>query len=99
MAKYHLTHKAVDDLSKIWDYTYETWSENQADKYYALIIGACQEIAENPAIGKKYEEISKEISGFHVGKHIIFYRKLRQKEIEVIRILHGSMDIKNRIGE
>ena len=33
MAKYHLTNKAVDDLSEIWDYTYEVWSENQADKY------------------------------------------------------------------
>ena len=36
MAKYFLTHKAVDDLSKIWEYTYEVWSENQADKYYQL---------------------------------------------------------------
>ena len=34
MAEYKLTNKAVEDLSKIWDYTFEVWSENQADKYY-----------------------------------------------------------------
>ena len=31
MANYFLTNKAVDDLSKIWDYSYEVWSENQAE--------------------------------------------------------------------
>ena len=34
MSKYFFSNKAVDDLSKIWDYTYEVWSEGQADKYY-----------------------------------------------------------------
>lgn len=48
MAKYKLTNKAVEDLSKIWDYTFEVWSENQADKYYEILISTCQDIADNP---------------------------------------------------
>jgi toxin ParE1/3/4 len=40
MAKYKFTKKAVKDLSDIWNYTVDTWSENQADKYYKLIINA-----------------------------------------------------------
>lgn len=52
MAKYLLTNKAVEDLSAIWDYTYETWSEKQADKYYQLLMDACTRIAEKPAIGR-----------------------------------------------
>ena len=99
MAKYLLTNKAVEDLSKIWDYTYEVWSENQADKYYELLIEACQEISKSPDIGKNYDEIEQGILGFRVGKHIIFYRKTKAKEIEVLRILHGRMDLKNRIDE
>jgi toxin ParE1/3/4 len=99
MAKYVLTNKAVEDLSEIWDYTYETWSENQADKYYELILETCQEIAKSPMVGKKYKEISEEILGFRVGKHIIFFRELNPKEIEVIRILHERMDLKNRLDE
>ena len=30
MAEYKLTKKAVEDLVKIWDYTFEVWSKNQA---------------------------------------------------------------------
>ncbi len=51
MTKYHLTNKAVDDLSKIWDYTYEIWSENQADKYYYELLNDCKELSENQALG------------------------------------------------
>ena len=38
MAKYNLTNKAVEDLAKIWDYTFEQWSEQQADNYYEMLI-------------------------------------------------------------
>ena len=47
MAKYKLTNKAVADLSKIWEYTFEVWSEKQADKYYDGLISNCEEISEN----------------------------------------------------
>lgn len=38
MAKYKLTNEAVEDLTKIWDYTFEKWSEKQADTYYSLFL-------------------------------------------------------------
>lgn len=99
MAKFLLSNKAVEDLSNIWDYTYEVWSENQADKYYELLIETCKEIAKTPNIGKPYEDIERSIIGFRVGKHIIFYQEIKQKEILVVRILHASMDLKYRIEE
>jgi toxin ParE1/3/4 len=99
MAKYKLTNKAVDDLTKIWDYTYEVWSENQADKYYNELIEDCQSLAENQNLGKNYEEINKEIFGYSSGQHLILYRKLTKNEIEITRFLHSSIDLKNRIQE
>lgn len=92
MAKYILTNKAVEDVSKIWNYTYEVWSENQADTYYELLIETCQEIAKKPTIGKVYNEISIEILGFSVGKHIIFYRKVKTTDIEIVRILKNGFE-------
>ena len=50
MAKYYLTNKAVDDLTKIWDYTIETWSETQAEKYYDLLLASCHDLANNPEL-------------------------------------------------
>lgn len=44
MAKYRLTNKAVDDLTRIWNYTFDRWSENQADKYYLMLWENCNEV-------------------------------------------------------
>lgn len=99
MAEYKLTNRAVEDLSKIWDYTFEVWSEKQADKYYEELISNCQEIAENPDLGKNYKGISKQLLGLKVNRHIIFYRTLNPDYVEVIRILHERMDLRERITE
>ena len=99
MAEYKLTNKAVEDLSKIWDYTFEVWSEKQADKYYDELISDCQEIAENPDLGKNYEGISKQLFGIKANRHIIFYRTLNENYVEITRILHERMDLKKRIAE
>ncbi len=99
MAKYVFTHKAVEDISGIWNHTQETGSANQADNYYQLVIDACKELAKKPAIGKNYEQVSADVYGFSAGKHIIFYRKRETKRIEIIRILNEQMDLKSRIKE
>ncbi len=57
MAKYSLTNKAIDDLSRIWNDTVEVWSEYQADKYYRMLLNTCKDIAENPDAGKRYEGV------------------------------------------
>jgi toxin ParE1/3/4 len=94
MAKVYWTKKAVEDLEEIWDNTVETWSENQAEIYYSLLIDSCQELANKPNLGKSYEVVEKNVLGFKSGQHIIFYRIVTEIEIEVVRILHGMMDIK-----
>ncbi|MBL7742366.1 MAG: type II toxin-antitoxin system RelE/ParE family toxin [Chitinophagaceae bacterium] len=99
MPKYILTNKALEDLSKIWDYTFEVWSEAQADKYYYMILDSCDELANESVAGKKYPEIHKDILGYKIGQHIIFYRPVKNDRIEVVRILHVRMDLKNRIRE
>ena len=99
MAKYELTKKAVEDLADIWNYTYENWSEHQADKYYRLLIESFKEIAATPSIGKNYSGIVESLRGFKVGRHIVFFRELEDRTVEIIRILHEQMDLKNRIIE
>lgn len=99
MAKYELTNEAVEDLSNIWDYTFDNWSENQADKYYDMLLDTCQDIAHNPELGKNYDGITSDLFGLKTGRHIIFYRKRNDRPIEITRILHERMDLKNRITE
>ena len=99
MAQFFLSNKAVEDLSGIYEYTYEFWSEGQADKYYVGLIHHCEMLAEHPRIGKVYHEIGFGILGFLSNRHIIFYKIIDENEIEVIRILGAEMDLKKRIQE
>jgi toxin ParE1/3/4 len=97
MAKFYLSNKAVDDLNDIWDYTVKIWSEKQAENYYLLLMNSCQELANKPNLGKSYDAVEKNVLGFKTGEHLIFYQIVSQKEIEVVRILHGMMDIKKHL--
>lgn len=99
MASYFLTEKALEDLSNIWEYTFDNWSEYQADKYYGILLEDCQALADQPHLGKKYPEIDLEIFGYKSGEHLIFYRNLEEGNIEVIRFLHSKMDLKRIIQE
>jgi len=99
MVKISFRQKAIEDLNNIWNYTYENWSENRADKYYATIKFDCLEIGKNPKLGKNYSRINRSLLGFKSGKHIVFYHSISEKEIEIIRILHERMDLKNRLTE
>ena len=97
MAKFHLTNKTVEDLAQIWNHTYDEWFQNQLDKHYNLLLDACQEIAENPNRGKKYDVVAERLEGYKSNEDIIFYLTISNDEIEVIRILHAKMDLKSKI--
>ena len=99
MVNYQLSNKAVEDLTNIWSYSYYTWSEKQADKYYELLIYAFDQLADKPDLGKKYSDISPKLFGLNIGKHIIFYQEKEPNGVEIIRILHEQMDYKNRLNE
>ncbi|NUY80529.1 type II toxin-antitoxin system RelE/ParE family toxin [Flavobacterium sp. MAH-1] len=97
MAKYYFTNKATEDLIDIWDYSVHEWSENQAEKYYNLIMASCQDLANNPQLGRTYGILALNVLGYKCGQHIIFYREISKNEIEIERVLHGMMDLKNKL--
>jgi toxin ParE1/3/4 len=99
MAKYKITNKAVDDLTQIWNYTFNKWSENQSDKYYYMLLDNFNELANNPDLGKNYSAVTENLLGFRAGRHIFFYREIEENEIEITRVLHEQMDLKTRIKE
>ncbi len=99
MFSYVLSNRAVEDLSDIWDYTFEEWSERQADKYYEELLESCQKLANKEEIEKIYKEIDKDIYFHKSGKHLIFYRIRTETEIEIVRFLHSRMNLKEKIEE
>lgn len=96
MAKYRISEKAKIDIIEIWEYTFEKWSLNQADKYYNLILDEIEHIANAPKSGKLYSNLRKDYFGILIKTHIIFYKLDSKNEVEIIRILHSKMDLSKR---
>lgn len=99
MIRINFQQEALNDLNDIWEYTYKQRSEKQADKYYATIKLAWKGIVEDPAVEREYHNIVSGLLGLKSGKHIVCYNTSLQNEVEIIRILHERMDLKNRLSE
>ncbi len=98
--KLEISKKAFEDIEHIWLYTAETWSSEQADRYYNLIFDEIAYIVKNPLSGKDFNRIRKNYRSSKVKSHLIFYRyRKSEKIVEIIRILHQSMDIEERLSE
>ena len=93
MREFILSEKAKDDLRNIADYTRKTWSEEQAVVYFNKLLDTCAFIArKNGTVGRLYDEIRPGLYGYHIARHIIFYRILSDNTIRIVRILHDQMD-------
>ena len=98
--KYRISKRAFEDIEKIWRYTVDTWSLQQADRYYNLIFDEIEYIAQHPLSGRDYGYIRKNYRCSKVKSHLIFYRHKKEEElVEIIRILHQNMDIEERLKD
>ena len=98
MSKYVLSEKAKDDLRRIWHYTVDTWSIEQAKCYYNEILDTCDAIADGRVFsGSSYEGIRPGLHGYRSNHHVVFYRILSKGKIRVVRILHDKMDFLRHI--
>lgn len=94
---YDISKQALSDLNKIWIYTFHKWSKKQADRYYDLIIGEIEFISDNFLAGKSVEQTRKNYRVTKIKSHLIFYKKVENEIVEIIRILHQRMDIKKHL--
>jgi toxin ParE1/3/4 len=84
-------------INNIWIYTAENWSTQQANRYYNLILDEIEFISENFETAKDFGNIRKDYRYSKVKSHLVFFKMTKHNEIEVIRVLHERMDIKNRL--
>ena len=94
---YKISKKALNDLENIWLYTFNNWTEKQADRYYRLIIDEINHLSCNFYSGKSQDHIKVGYRSSKVKSHLIFYKKGSDGILEVIRVLHQMMDIPNRM--
>jgi len=93
MPKYTLKGKAKSDLKDIARFTQKRWGREQRNIYLALLDSSFQHLAENPEIGKDCGEIKEGYQKFPTGSHVVYYRCPENAPLEIVRILHESMDV------
>ena len=94
---YKLSVEAEFDLQKIWLYTFENWSYEQANRYIDLILDEIEYLTVKPKTGTDYNHLRKGYFRLKIKSHYVFYKiNEKKKIIEVIRILHQMMDIENQ---
>ena len=89
----HISSEALSDLGGIWFYTRKKWSQEQADRYYSQLIDEIEFLRSNYYTGKSAEYIRSGYRVSFVKSHIIFYKLVEDQKLEIIRILHQSLNV------
>jgi len=97
---FKISVEAQKDIEKIWLYTFETWSIEQADRYINQIFEEIEYISKKPAQGDNFSDVRKGYFRAKVKLHYIFYKIYKEtKIVEIIRVLHQRMDIEDRLKD
>ena len=83
---------AKQDLTNIWLYSFQNWGEGQADHYLDELINAIERLARRPLMGRERQEFIPTVRIHHHASHLIVY-VVDEDGIDVIRVLHQSMDV------
>ena len=88
---YLLTPEAEKDLEDIWLYSYETWSENQANRYIEILEDTFVRLSYMPEQARELLDFDPPVRIFPSAKHIIIYR-ISGEAIVILRILGARQD-------
>ena len=91
MARFELSRLALADLHAIADYTLERWGREQALIYIDALEGRLTELAHQPLLGRRRDELAQNLLCFPFESHVVFYIS-RDFGIAVVRILHKRQD-------
>jgi len=88
---YRLSPKAVSDLERIWHYSAQTWSVEQADRYIDSLASSFDVLVFHPELARERTEFNPPVRIHLHQKHLIIYT-IAADHILIIRILGGGQD-------
>lgn len=95
MSRIQISLQARRDLDSIWLYSLKRWSKAQADEYYLALREQLKTALVDPDSGVAVA-IRPGLRKLLSGSHYIYYRPVANG-IEIIRVLHQSMDVHQHI--
>ncbi|TVQ96098.1 MAG: type II toxin-antitoxin system RelE/ParE family toxin [Desulfovibrionales bacterium] len=100
-----LAQKADQDMAEIIAWTVEHFGSRQAVMYAETLTMALEALFDGTGIigARRRDDIQPGVSLLHVarqgrrGRHVIVFRPGNGRVIDVLRILHDSMDIERHL--
>ncbi|HRP24446.1 type II toxin-antitoxin system RelE/ParE family toxin [Thauera sp.] len=101
-----LTHQAELDVEAILAWTEDHFGTLQAEVYAEVLALAVEALLAAPdAVGaRKRDDILPGVRVLHVarhgkrGRHFLIFRASEDGQIDVLRVLHDSMDLARHLG-
>jgi len=93
MGTFSLTHAAKNDLRGIARFTEDRWGRAQRRHYLKGLDEAFRMLAGSPKLGNACDYIEPGLRKYPFQSHVVFYDLLSNDEIQVVRVLHKSMDV------
>jgi toxin ParE1/3/4 len=91
MRKIHVSVLAESDLIGVWQYSFEEWGADQADRYLDELDSNIKLLADNLDLGIKRDFVSDGYRVLFVASHAVYYT-VTPSTIHIVRVLHGRMD-------
>jgi plasmid stabilization system protein ParE len=92
MKRFKLSPEAAVDIRSIWAFIAQD-NVKAARRVRLKIFAACQQVAETPGIGHRRKDLTDKPVLFCPVDHYLIIFSAARKPIEVVRVLHGALDI------
>ena len=92
MSKVLIQEAASFRLDEIYCYTRATWGEAQADRYITGLFDVFQKIEAGQVLSRPIPA-KFSVSGFcfRYEKHFVYWRRLSNRDIGIVTLLHQAM--------
>ncbi len=97
MARFRLTVQAGADFDAIGVYTQEMWGDDQAVRYLSKLDETFSALARIPDLGKDRDDLRPNLLSCACNRHVIFFRRDDQGNVDILRILHEHMDFERHL--
>ena len=91
MKTYFIDAEAAEDLDDIYDYGRKQ-SPTAASRLISELYETFERIANNPDMGRLYENRAPGLQVFVSGKYHVFYRIVND-DAQIKRVIHGARDL------
>ncbi len=86
-----LSRLAAADLEETAEYTIERFGIEQSRRYRDGLKTCFVQLANNPALGRRAEQLIRDLRRFEHQSHVVYYIS-KPEYLFIVRVLHSSMD-------